>query len=139
MNCNEAVARIAALADGELDPVQSDLLERHLMRCANCAAEHRELLQLRTQLREELPYHRAPSELREHVQQLGRAAATAPVAQRRRWLFGGALAGARAASPAWLLGSALLAWRAGTDRATEVTALHGRATRTHPLVAASAS
>ena len=38
MNCNEAVARIAALADGELDPVQSDLLERHLMRCANCAA-----------------------------------------------------------------------------------------------------
>ena len=139
MNCNEAVARIAALADGELDPVQSDLLERHLMRCANCAAEHRELLQLRTQLREELLYHRAPSELRERVQQLGRAAATAPVAQRRRWLLGGALAGAMAASAAWLLGSALLAWRAGTELASEVTALHVRATLSHHLVDVASS
>ena len=48
--------------------------------------------------------------------------------ERWRWLFGGAAAGCAATVLAWLVGTALVDWRAGEDLAAEAVAMHVRAT-----------
>ena len=38
MNCNEAAPLLPTYGDGELDPMQSAEVEKHLLACAECAA-----------------------------------------------------------------------------------------------------
>jgi anti-sigma factor RsiW len=56
-----------------------------------------------------------------------------PVRDRWRWLGAGALAGSMATVLAWLMGSAVLEWRDGTDLGAEAVADHVRATLSNHL------
>ena len=63
MPCAEIDDRLQAYFDGELDAVAAAAYESHLARCAPCHAALEELRELRTALRTELPYERAPAAL----------------------------------------------------------------------------
>jgi anti-sigma factor RsiW len=144
MKCLEAGPLLAALADGELDAVQSAAVERHLMDCCACAAEHRCLLQLGARVREEAGYFRAPQSLRDRAvaaaASLGVPARRAdPSADRRRWLGWGALAGSVATAAALSLATAATAWLDRRDLADEAVAAHVRATLDDRLVAVASS
>lgn len=70
MNCTESRQWLHAYIDGELDPVNCLALERHLAGCPGCAAARRDLLALRSALRQPALFHRAPDSLRAAVSQM---------------------------------------------------------------------
>jgi anti-sigma factor RsiW len=145
MNCNEAGTLVATFADGEIDSVQGRSIEQHLRGCATCAAKHQAVLALRSQIRAEVPYFPAPPALRERVRALtanARDVAPArprPERDRWRWLTGGALAGCTATMLAWVLGTAVIDWRANEDVAVEAVATHVRATLNNHLIEVASS
>ena len=55
-----------------------------------------------------------------------------PERDRWRWLTGGALAGCAATMLAWVVGTAVIDWRANEDVAVEAVATHVRATLERP-------
>ncbi|MFI4888913.1 MAG: anti-sigma factor family protein [Steroidobacterales bacterium] len=63
MPCAESL-RVHAYFDGEVDAVTAVDIERHIQGCADCRALLEDLEQVRTSLRAELPYERAPAALR---------------------------------------------------------------------------
>ena len=133
MDCHEANALLAAYGDGELDPVRSAAIERHLLGCGECAARRDQLASLRTRIRAEVPYHHASAGLRARVRAaVEHALPAAPRAQapreRWRWLGAGAFAGCAATVFAWFIGSAVLEWGAGNDIIAEAVTDHTRAT-----------
>ena len=133
MNCHEAMSLLPVYSDGELDPLQSAEIEKHVLGCADCAARRDELAGLRARIHAEVPYYAAPPALRERVRA---AIARGPDARPRvrtagnrwRWVSTGALAGSAATVFAWFLGSAILDWQVGTDVVAEAVANHARAT-----------
>jgi anti-sigma factor RsiW len=145
MNCDEAGTLVASYADGEVDDLQRRSIEQHLRGCAACAAKHQDLLALRAHIRSEVPYFTAPPALRSRVRALladTRDAAPArqrPDRGRWRWLTGGALAGCAATVLAWVLGTAIIDWRANDDLATEVVGSHVRATLGNHLIEVASS
>ncbi len=143
MNCNETGVLLASYSDGELDPIKSAAIEKHLLGCAECAARRDELSSLRARIRTEVPYYAAPPALRTRVLGVaGRSrpsAAARPLRERWRWLSAGALAGSAATVLAWFLGTAVLDWRAGSDLATEVVSDHARATLANRLTDVASS
>ena len=145
MNCNEAGTLVATYADGEIDSLQGRSVEQHLRGCAACTAKHQGVLALRAQIRAEVPYFMAPAALRERVRALlanaRDVAPTRPRAARERWqwLTGGALAGCTATMLAWVLGTAVLDWRANEDVALEAVATHVRATLNNHLIEVASS
>ena len=145
MNCNEAAPLVAAYADGEIDGLRGRSIEQHLRGCAACAAKHQGLLALRARLRAEVPYFPAPPALRTRVRALlndthGAASARPRLERDRwRWLTGGALAGCTATVLAWVLGTAILDWRANEDLVDEAVATHVRATLTNQLIQIASS
>ena len=145
MNCNEAGTLVARYVDGEVDSLEGLSIEQHLDGCAACAAKHQGLLALRAQIRAEVPYFPAPPALRERVRaQLTNARDVAPARPRPerdrwRWLTGGALAGCTATMLAWVLGTAVIDWRANDDLATEVVGSHVRATLGNHLIEVASS
>ena len=133
IDCHEANALLAAYGDGELDPVRSAAMERHLLGCAECAAKRDQLVSLRARIRAEVPYHHAPASLRPRVRAaLERALPSAPrprpVRERWSWLGAGALAGCAATVFAWFIGTAALEWQASNDVVVEAVTDHTRAT-----------
>lgn len=138
MNCNEASALIAAHGDGELDPVQTMALEKHLLGCADCAARAASARALRAQIRRDAPYHTAPQSLRARVAAAlpPLASATPPPARngRWRWLGAGAIAGAAATVLAWVVGTTVLDASLDDRFATELVSSHVRATLGHRLI-----
>src|ERR1700691_3719977 len=66
MPCNEGL-RLQAYFDGELDASAVLEIERHLEGCADCAALLADLEVTRQLIRQDVPYHRAPTSLREGV------------------------------------------------------------------------
>ncbi len=48
--CDSATARLCAWSDGELDPVEADLVDGHLHHCSECAGLARALAQLQVEL-----------------------------------------------------------------------------------------
>jgi len=133
MPCNRDTRLVAAYTDGQLPRWRGWSMARHLRACGSCARRQQELLDLRTQLRAQLPYHRAPEALRARVQALAAPAPPAPGRapahqERWHWLLGGALAGAAATMVVLLGGNALLDWRSGQDRVVQAVALHVQAT-----------
>ena len=167
MNCNQSTTMIAAYADGELDGLRGRTLEKHLRDCPECAARHRNVLALRASIRAGVPRYTASPALRARVQALvdGPTADDAPVdhaaldnavaanataatpqsrPERRRWdrwrwLSAGAVAGCAATVLAWVVGGALLDWRANEDLAVEAVATHVRATLDNHLIAIASS
>jgi anti-sigma factor RsiW len=132
MNCHEAMTLLPVYSDGELDPVQSVEIEKHILGCPECAARRDELASLRSRIRAEVPYYAAPPELHSGVgAAIARAASARPLARpagnRWRWLTAGALAGSAATVFAWFIGSAILDWQVGTDIVAEAVANHARA------------
>ena len=145
MNCNEATPLAEAYADGELERIREQAVERHLRGCARCAAVHDRVLALRARLHAEVPYFPAPPELRARVLATLRAM-RAPEAPRLRpapkrwsWLTGGALAGCTATILAWVVGTAVLDWRANEDLAVEAVTAHARAALNHDLMQVASS
>jgi anti-sigma factor RsiW len=133
MDCHETTALLAAYGDGELDPVRSAAIERHLLGCAECAAKRDRLASLRARVRAEVPYYQAPPGLRARVRAaVEHALPAAPRARAVRgrwgWLSAGALAGSAATVFAWFIGSAVLEWRADNDVVVEAVTNHTRAT-----------
>jgi len=145
MNCNEAGTLAARYADGEIDSLQGRSIELHLRGCAACAAKHRGVLALRAQIRAEAPYFPATPALRERVRALLANAPdvvpTPPRPQRNRWawLTSGALAGCTATVFAFVLGTAVIDWRANEDVAVEAVATHVRATLNNHLIEVASS
>ena len=58
----------------------------------------------------------------------GAGASARPGSERWRWLSGGALAGCAATVLAWVVGTAVIDWRANEDLAVEAVTMHVRAT-----------
>ena len=67
MNCDEALDRLAADLDGELDALASRDLARHVVGCADCARARAAAEALGARVREALPYHAAPDALRQRL------------------------------------------------------------------------
>ena len=67
MNCEEVKELIDGYADGELDLVSSLNVERHLQTCSDCLRAHQNLQSLRSAMRNEALYHRAPADLRKSI------------------------------------------------------------------------
>ena len=132
MNCNDAATLLPAYSDGELDPMQSAAVEKHLLGCVECAARRDEQVALGARIKRDVPYFPAPPSMRSRVDAVLAGAAprsrSRPVRDRWRWLGAGALAGSMATVLAWFMGSAVLEWRDGTDLAAEAVANHVRAT-----------
>jgi anti-sigma factor RsiW len=146
MNCNEAGTLVARYADGEIDSLQGRSIERHLRGCADCAAKCERVLALRAQIRAEVPLFPAPPALRERVRALlanappdVAPARPRPQRDRWRWLTGGALAGCTATVLAFVLGTAVIDWRANEDVAVEAVATHVRATLNDHLIEVASS
>jgi anti-sigma factor RsiW len=145
MNCNDAGTLIARYADGEIDGARGASIEQHLRVCAACATKHQGVLSLRAQIRAEVPYFPAPPALRERVRALlANADDVAPARPRPdrtrwRWLSGGALAGCAATVLAWVVGTAVIDWRANEDVAVEAVATHVRATLNGHLIEVASS
>jgi anti-sigma factor RsiW len=67
LNCEEVKELIDGYADGELDLVGSLKVERHLQTCPDCLRAHQNLHSLRSAMRNEALYHRAPADLRKSI------------------------------------------------------------------------
>jgi anti-sigma factor RsiW len=66
MPCPEAL-QVQAYLDGEVDALASAAIERHLEQCAECRILYQEVVQLRAELRRDLPYFQTPPALRAQV------------------------------------------------------------------------
>ena len=66
MQCPESL-RVQAYFDAELDAVTAADIERHIEHCADCRALLKDLEQMRTVLRRDLGYDRAPPALRAKI------------------------------------------------------------------------
>ncbi len=143
MNCNEAAPLLPTYSDGELDPVQSSSVEKHLLGCAECTLQRDEHVALGARIKRDVPYFPAPPALRSRVDSLVAAPRQAVRAQpargRWQWLGTGALAGCIATVLAWFVGSAVLEWRDRTDIVNEAVADHVRATLSNHLTDVASS
>jgi anti-sigma factor RsiW len=146
MFCHSVAAWITGYADGQLDGFRSWLTQRHLQVCANCAAKHQEILAMRTKLRADLPYYRAPPQLHARLAELAAQAppvlaAAGPRSKRERWrwLTVGALAGCAATLTAMVGGNVVLSWREQQDFAVQAVADHVRATLGDHLIEVASS
>ena len=82
MRCEEARPLIDGYLDGELDFEHNLELESHLEDCAVCAPARRSALELRSAIRQHVPYFRAPRDLENRVHaMLRKQAATEPARQ----------------------------------------------------------
>ena len=68
MNCEEAIELMDGYLDGELDPITSQTIERHLRSCANCDQAYKTHGLLIHAIGNATPFYKAPSELRERIQ-----------------------------------------------------------------------
>ena len=134
MKCDEALALLAAEADGEIDGLRGYALRRHLAVCPACTAQHQELLALRQQLASELTYFAAPSALhaRLRVQHApSGAAARTPAAAwrggRAAWFGAGAIVASAAFALVLNLAPEPAAWRSAEDLPSQLVALHTHA------------
>jgi anti-sigma factor RsiW len=67
MTCDEMKPLLNARMDDEIDPIQRAALDAHVETCSSCATELEELQSVRHAIRGELPYYKAPFDLRNRV------------------------------------------------------------------------
>jgi len=101
---------------------------------------------MRTKLRSELPYFRAPAQLHARLAALSAEASPLVAADRPffggdrwRWLAAGALAGCAATLIAMVGGDVVLSWRKQQDLAVQAVADHVRATLSDHLIEVASS
>lgn len=75
---------IQADLDGELDAAQAAALAAHLDACPDCTATRSALAELSSRLRSEVPYHSAPTSLRQTVAARIAASAAVPISEPAR-------------------------------------------------------
>jgi anti-sigma factor RsiW len=68
MNCEEAIKLMDGYLDGELDPITSQAIEKHLRDCNRCHQAYTTHGSLIRALGNVTPYFKAPAELRERIQ-----------------------------------------------------------------------
>src|SRR5262249_25881219 len=68
MNCEETTDLMDAYLDGELDPITSQKIERHLAECSKCAQAYELHTAVTHAISRVAPYYKAPTELRERIQ-----------------------------------------------------------------------
>src|SRR5260370_36482944 len=68
MNSEEVTKLMDGYLDGELDPITSQTIERHLRDCPNCDQAYKTNGSLIRAIGNATPYYRAPAELRERIQ-----------------------------------------------------------------------
>jgi anti-sigma factor (TIGR02949 family) len=78
IDCREALRRIAAYLDRELDPSERAELEEHLERCRSCFSRAEFERKLKDRVREELGAERVPAELEGRIRLLIRGLPEAP-------------------------------------------------------------
>jgi mycothiol system anti-sigma-R factor len=67
MNCEEITDLMDAYLDGELDPITSQKVARHLQECSKCEQAY-EVHTAVAHAISQAPYHKAPTELRKRIQ-----------------------------------------------------------------------
>src|ERR1700722_12275969 len=67
MTCGDVKPLFNARMDGEIDPIQRAALDAHVETCLACASELGELQSMRYAVRGEMPYYKAPPDLRNRV------------------------------------------------------------------------
>jgi len=72
MHCDEVRPLMDAYLDGELDLDRSLQIERHLQACASCAPAMQIARRLRSAIKEDIPYFRAPRSLEQRVRAIAR-------------------------------------------------------------------
>ncbi|WP_394778917.1 anti-sigma factor family protein [Undibacterium sp.] len=75
MNCQESSRLLQAYADNQLAPQDMQALDEHLIGCAACSAELKQLQSLRRTVRTQAEQHAAPEYLRRRIQLAVRGAA----------------------------------------------------------------
>ena len=68
MNCEEATKLMDGYLDGELDPITSQTIEKHLQGCRTCDEAYKTHGSLVRAISNATPYYKAPSELRDRIQ-----------------------------------------------------------------------
>src|SRR5438552_12399544 len=68
MNCEEALKLMDGYLDGELDPITSQTIERHLQDCSSCDQAYKTHDSLIRAIGNATPYYKAPLGLRERIQ-----------------------------------------------------------------------
>jgi len=68
VNCEEIINLMDAYLDGELDPIASQKVERHLRECPKCEQAYEAQTALAHAVSGGAPYYKAPTELRQRVQ-----------------------------------------------------------------------
>jgi mycothiol system anti-sigma-R factor len=68
MNCEDGIDLMDGYLDGELDPITSQTIEQHLRDCPNCEQRYMANRALIHAIGSAMPYHKAPTELRERIQ-----------------------------------------------------------------------
>lgn len=100
MNCDDVQSRVHAYLDGELGPVESAQIEKHLDQCPNCMPIYQQAQALRAALHAQATYFTAPDGLDSRIRSALRAGApqnTRTVVW-KRWGLGAALAFAAVAT-----------------------------------------
>jgi anti-sigma factor RsiW len=87
MPCAEGESRLHAYFDGELDALAAAAFEGHLQSCAECRAALESLKAMRSALRAELPYERAPAALAARITAALDREGAAPARAERRARF----------------------------------------------------
>jgi anti-sigma factor RsiW len=67
MTCDEVKPLLNARMDEEIDPIQRAALDAHVETCHSCASELDELQSVSHAIRGEMPYYKAPPDLRNRV------------------------------------------------------------------------
>jgi anti-sigma factor RsiW len=99
MRCESTLRLLDAYCDAELGPAEAAGLDAHLRGCAACREQHAAIRALKSAVRSNAEYHRAPSSLRAALAPRRGEREPAPVARavRRGWLAQAVAASALAA------------------------------------------
>jgi anti-sigma factor RsiW len=85
MRCREVVPALDAYLDGELGPVSSERVRRHLERCPACAERRQGRMALIAAIRAEVPHHRLSPEGRARIVRAIRRRASQPTRPMAGW------------------------------------------------------
>ena len=128
MSCSEVRTFLSAHLDGELDLAREVEIEEHLRTCGDCSRMHRAQSALRSALKPEDLYFRAPAHLAQRIRSAAQPTQPKPSRSTPRlpgWLGAAAAAAAVVALAVWV--SPMLSRRSRTDRiAQDVVSAHIR-------------
>jgi anti-sigma factor RsiW len=96
MTCDDVKPLLDGRMDDEIDPVQRQAIDTHLETCSSCAMDLEKLASVRYAVRGEMPYYRAPAELKNQVRFALRGAEYLDRPRPASWRTWGAIAASAA-------------------------------------------